>query len=168
MKRLIIFIAPPGAGKTELANYLCENHPNSIILNKTDFTKEKTEQEYFDKINQYLKEYDWVILDSQNVLYGDRVRLFNNLKLEDTTKIIGIWIEVSRKEAYSRNKKKLLKEQSKKSDIDFLFKYKMSPIPEEPFEDVYYIMRDANIAMSKSYPYITTTFGILDRFINDN
>ena len=47
--------------------------------------------------------------------------------------------------------------------MELLYKYKVSPRPEEPFDDLVYIMRDADIGMSKSYPYIASTFETLDR-----
>ena len=59
MTTLIIIMAPPGAGKSELANYLHKKHPNSIIVNKTNFTKENiahAEALYYQTINNLLQE----------------------------------------------------------------------------------------------------------------
>lgn len=52
-------MAPPGAGKSELANYLHKKHSNSIIVNKTNFTKENiahAEALYYQTINSLLQE----------------------------------------------------------------------------------------------------------------
>lgn len=159
MTTLIIIMAPPGAGKSELAEYLYNKNNNSIIINRNNFEDSIT---YYQTINKFLGRKKIVILDSHTVLYQDRMELFDNLKLEDT-KIIGIWVEVSKKEAKERNIKKPLKEQFTSEELDFLFKYKISPMPNEPFDDLIYIMRDADVGMSKSYPYIASTFETLDR-----
>lgn len=166
MKTLVILMAPPGAGKTELAEYLRSRHNNAIIVNKSNFVKEgldSAERMYYHTIDRLLKENDaYVIVDSQAVLYQDRIELFKNLSLKDV-KVIGVWIEVSRREANRRNDLKFKDMRADDKEMDFLFKYKISPMPEEPFNELIYIMRDADVAMSKSYPYLTTTLGVLDR-----
>lgn len=167
MKTLIIIMAPPGAGKSELAEYLYKHLNNVVVLNKEKITKEKNKQEYYKIINKALDDNDWVILDSQTVLYQDRLELFSHLQKENL-KIIGIWVEVGKSTANKRNSQKDEKNRSTKEEIDTLFKYKISPLPNEPFDDLVYIMRDANIGMSKSYPYMASTFATLDRIINEN
>lgn len=165
MTTLIIIMAPPGAGKSELANYLHKKHSNSIIVNKTNFTKENiahAEALYYQTINSLLQEWDYVILDSQTVLYQDRIDLFNHLNL-DNIRVIGIWVESSKQKAYYRNAQKPIEDRPSEKEIELLYKYKVSPMPEEPFDDLVYIMRDANIGMSKSYPYMASTFETLDR-----
>lgn len=92
MKKLVIIMAPPGAGKSELANYIHQNHANSIIVNKNNFTKGNlytSELIYYQTINRLLKEQDYVILDSQTVLYQDRAELFSHLNLNEV-KVIGV------------------------------------------------------------------------------
>ena len=92
MGTLVILMAPPGAGKTELAEYFHKLHPNSIIINKSHFIKEgieAAEKTYYDTIRRNLKEKDYVILDSQMVLYQDRIGLFQSLNCDDI-RIIGI------------------------------------------------------------------------------
>lgn len=165
MKKLVIIMAPPGAGKSELANYIHQNHANSIIVNKNNFTKGDlytSELIYYQTINRLLKEQDYVILDSQTVLYQDRAELFSHLNLNEV-KVIGVWVETSRREADYRNSQKPKDERPTEKEMDFYFKYKMSPMPEEPFDDLIYIMRDANVGMSKSYPYLGSTLETLDR-----
>jgi len=173
LKKLIVFMAPPGAGKTELAEYLRSKIDNSIIINKDKFTKGDTDYSkdlYYQSVNRLLQERDCVILDSQNLLYQDRVALFNNIDAanQKDIKIIGIWIEVSLKEANQRNSKKPADKQPSEEEMDFLFKYKISPMPDEPFDNLVYIMRDMDIGMSKSYPYISPISTILDRIIYEN
>ena len=109
-----------------------------------------------------LQEWNYVILDSQTVLYQDRIDLFNHLNL-DNIKVIGIWVESSKQKAYHRNFQKPIEDRPSKKEMELLYKYKVSPTPEEPFDDLDYIMRDADIGMSKSYPYIASTFETLDR-----
>ena len=47
--------------------------------------------------------------------------------------------------------------------LEYLFKYRSSPTDDEPFNDIVYLMLDANIGMSKTQPYMTTIYGALDR-----
>lgn len=166
MKTLVILMAPPGAGKHELAEYLHSRHENSIIINKNNFVKnglESAATAYYHTVDRWLREDDaYVIIDSHTVLYQDRMELFRNLNLNGV-KVIGVWIEASRREADRRNARKPKDMQPSQEEVDLLFKYKISPMPEEPFDDLVYIMRDADVAMSKSYPYITTALGALDR-----
>ncbi len=93
MKTLVILMAPPGAGKTELAEYLRSRHDNAIIVNKNNFVKEgldSAEKIYYHTIDRLLKEDNaYIIIDSQTVLYQDRIELFKNLNLNNV-KIIGI------------------------------------------------------------------------------
>lgn len=166
MKKLIVFMAPPGAGKTEFAEYLCSRHDNAIIINKNHFVKnnlEYSESAYDHMINRWLKEENaYVIIDSYTLLYQDRVELFKHLNLEDV-EIIGVWIETSREEADRRNSQKPKELQPSAKTMDFLYKYRISPKEGEPFTDVVYISRDANVGISISQPYMTTALGALER-----
>lgn len=59
MKTLIIIMAPPGAGKSELAEYLYEHLNNAVVLNKEKITKEKkNKQEYYKILNKALDDND--------------------------------------------------------------------------------------------------------------
>ena len=85
-------MAPPGAGKTELAEYIHSKEPNSIIINKNNFVKDKiqfAEEAYYQTINNSLLKIDCVIVDSQTVLYQDRLELFSHINTEDLF-IIGV------------------------------------------------------------------------------
>lgn len=88
MKKLVIIMAPPGAGKNELANYIYNQHNNSIIIDKNNFS---SDLDYYKSINEALENQEYVILDSQTALYQERAELFTfvNLKHKDI-KIIGI------------------------------------------------------------------------------
>lgn len=162
MNTLIILMGPPGAGKTELAEYLHKKHPDSIIINKSEYLKKDNIKNYYNWVNKNLKEKDYVILDSQSVFYEDRIELFKSIDYKNS-KVIGIWIEVSYKESDRRNSYKSKEEQLTLEEKQKYFKYKISPISNEPFDDIVYIIRDENIGMSISHPYMTTTFGALDR-----
>lgn len=163
MNTLILFMSPPGSGKSELAEYLSKRLDNSIIINKPNFYLQyKSEKDYYLNVKKMLETKKYVILDSCNVLLEDRERLFSYLDT-DSINIIGIWVEINKNSAKERNAKRLLKDQVQEKDIDYLYKYRVSPTFEEPFDDIIYIMWDANIGMSKSYPYLTSALGVLDR-----
>ena len=47
--------------------------------------------------------------------------------------------------------------------FEYLYQYRESPSPNEPFDDIVYITREINTGISKSQPYITDILTALDR-----
>lgn len=100
MKKLLIFMGPAGVGKTKLVEYVKNNHPQALVINKKEIeltypksTKEEQNSIYHHNINDMLKIGDYVIVNSNYVRKQDRYNLFKSIHNFNDLYIIGIWVE---------------------------------------------------------------------------
>lgn len=174
MKKLIMFLGTPGMNNIELARYLqATKYPNSIILDRYEswlkypeepYDSQVVEHNLYEKVEEALSQTDIVMLISPFVLKVDRDNFFLFLNhAHINVKVIGVWVERKYEDLKILRQLRLPYRQVPDDTFEFLYKYRESPAPTEPFDDVVYITREINTGMSKSKPYITDILTALDR-----
>ena len=166
----------PGMNNIELARYLqVSKYHNSIIIDRYDSWLKYPEEPYNSyvveynlclKVEEALKKSDTVMLIAPFVLKIDRDNFFEFLiekKIISNVQIIGVWVERKYEDLKTLRKLRLPYRQVPEETFEYLYKYRESPMMDEPFDDVVYITREINTGMSKSQPYITDILTALDR-----
>lgn len=167
MKKIIMFIGAPGMNNMELAHYLqVTKYPKSIIIDRYDNWLRYPEERYSSNIVEYdlyktitnaLNDSDVVMIIAPFVLKIDRDNFFLYLKneVQEKVELIGVWVERKYEDLKILRQLRLPYRQVPDETFEYLYKYRESPTPDEPFNDIVYITREINISISRNYPYIT-------------
>lgn len=175
MKKIIMFIGAPGMNNMELAHYLqITKYPKSIIIDRYDswlkypnerYSSDIVEQDLYKTTIQALQDTDVVMLIAPFVLKIDRDNffLYLNKTFQKKIEIIGVWVERKYEDLKILRQLRLPYRQVPDETFEYLYKYRESPLPDEPFNDIVYITREINTGMSRNKPYITDILTALDR-----
>ncbi len=175
MKKIIMFIGAPGMNNMELAHYLqVTKYPKSIIIDRYDswlrypqerYSSDIVEQDLYETTKKALHDTDVVMLVAPFVLKVDRDNFFFYLSqtFQERIKVIGVWVERKYDDLKILRQLRLPYRQVPDETFEYLYKYRESPSPDEPFDDIVYITREINTGMSKNKPYITDILTALDR-----
>ena len=175
MKKIIMFIGAPGMNNMELAHYLqVTKYPKSIIIDRYDSWLRYPEERYSSDIVEYdlyktitnaLNDSDVVMIIAPFVLKVDRDNFFLYLKdeVQEKVELIGVWVERKYEDLKILRQLRLPYRQVPDETFEYLYKYRESPTPDEPFDDIVYITREINTGMSKNKPYITDILTTLDK-----
>lgn len=163
MSTLIVMMAPAGGGKSTLAKHIANTHEDCIIISRDairfalleegdDYFKyeKEVEKKYYDAISRALTVHDYVIADATQITLKSRKKLFSNIKVPSSTKIIGIWLEVPQEVSQKQNKNRTGRALVPANVIAQQYRYKVSPTADEPFDDVVYISGHVNQAVSRN------------------
>lgn len=175
MKKIIMFIGTPGMNNMELAHYLqITKYPNSIIVDRYDnwlkypnepYNSNIVEFDLYKTIIDTLNKTDIIMIIAPFVLKKDRDNffLYINKSIKEKIEIIGVWVERKYEDLKILRQLRLPYRQVPEETFEYLYKYRESPTPEEPFNDIIYITREINTGISKNQPYITDILTALDK-----
>ena len=159
----------------ELAHYLqVTKYPKSIIIDRYDswlrypeerYNSNVVEQDLYETIIKALNDSNIVMIIAPFVLKIDRDNFFLYLEktFHEKIEIIGVWVERKYEDLKILRQLRLPYRQVPDETFEYLYKYRESPSPDEPFDDIVYITREINTGISKNQPYITDILTALDR-----
>lgn len=175
MKKIIMFIGTPGMNNMELAHYLqITKYPKSIVIDRYDIWLKYPEEQYNSNIVEYdlyntvinaLNKTDIVMITAPFVLKADRDNFFSYMEkhIKEKIQYIGVWVERKYEDLKILRQLRLPYRQVPEETFEYLYNYRESPTPNEPFDDIFYITREINTGISKNQPYITDILTALDR-----
>lgn len=164
---LIMMMGPAGCGKSYLAKKIEDTHEDCIIVSRDDirfallkpnedyFAHEKeVERLFYRTISDMLLVHKYVIADATNLTPKSRNKFFSNVNLPSKSKVIGVWIEVDESTAQKQNEARTGLRKVPSEVISRMYRYKVSPTSDEPFDDVVYISAHTDQAISTFNPTI--------------
>lgn len=175
MKKIIMFIGTPGMNNMELAHYLqITKYSKSIIIDRYDIWLKYPEEQYNSNIVEYdlyntiinaLNKTNTVMIIAPFVLKADRDNFFSYIEKHVKEKIqyIGVWVERKYEDLKILRQLRLPYRQVPEETFEYLYNYRESPTPNEPFDDIFYITREINTGISKNQPYITDILTALNK-----
>lgn len=175
MKKIIMFIGTPGMNNMELAHYLqITKYPKSIVIDRYDIWLKYPEEQYNSNIVEYdlyntvinaLNKTDIVMIIAPFVLKADRDNFFSYMEkhIKEKIQYIGVWVERKYEDLKILRQLRLPYRQVPEETFEYLYNYRESPAPNEPFDDIFYITREINTGISKNQPYITDILTALDK-----
>lgn len=175
MKKVIMFIGTPGMNNMELAHYLqITKYSKSIIIDRYDIWLKYPEEQYNSNIVEYdlyntiinaLNKTNTVMIIAPFVLKADRDNFFSYMEkhIKEKIQYIGVWVERKYEDLKILRQLRLPYRQVPEETFEYLYNYRESPAPNEPFDDIFYITREINTGISKNQPYITDILTALDK-----
>lgn len=175
MKKVIMFIGTPGMNNMELAHYLqITKYSKSIIIDRYDIWLKYPEEQYNSNIVEYdlyntiinaLNKTNTVMIIAPFVLKADRDNFFSYMKkhIKEKIQYIGVWVERKYEDLKTLRQLRLPYRQVPEETFEYLYNYRESPTPNEPFDDIFYITREINTGISKNQPYITDILTALNK-----
>lgn len=161
--KIIMLMGLPSFDNLDLALFIkTGKYPNAAIFNR-DLVKIKTSYNglpnnstiidfaFIHEIKEELikNPKDCIIIVAPFVLKETREIFYEAFKGEE---FIGVWTEESKESILLNNSLRLSVFQNREEVIEYYLKYKVSPTPNEPFIDIYYISKEINTGMSTKYP----------------
>ena len=156
---------------TYLARFIANTHEDCVIVSRDAirFAMLKKGEDYFahedevikhfyQNISDALRVHKYVIADATHLSVKARNRLFSNISMPFGTRIIGVWIETSLKTALRQNAARTGLARVPEDVIRRMFKTKVSPRKDEPFDEVIFISRDSNVAIGSASPTIEEVY----------
>lgn len=172
---LIIMCGPSGVGKSFLAKHIADTHDDCIIVSRDsihfamlgkgeDYFAHEDEviKHFYQNISDSLRVHKYVIADATHLSVKARRRLFSNVSIPSNTRIVGVWIETSLETALRQNSARTGLARVPEYVIRRMFKTKVSPRKEEPFDEVIFISRDSNVAIGSASPTIEEVYAKLE------
>ena len=172
---LIVMMGASGVGKSYLAKHIANTHDDCIIVSRDSirFAMLKKGEDYFahedevikrfyQNISDALRIHKYVIADATHLSVKARSRLFSNISMPFGTRIIGVWIETSLDTALRQNAARTGLARVPEDVIRRMFKTKVSPRKEEPFDEIIFISRDSNVAIGSASPTIEEVYEKLE------
>ena len=175
MKKIIMFIGTPGMNNMELAHYLqITKYSKSIIIDRYDIWLKYPEEQYNSNIVEYdlyntiinaLNKTNTVMIIAPFVLKADRNNFFSYMEkhIKEKIQYIGVWVERKYEDLKILRQLRLPYRQVPEETFEYLYNYRESPTPNEPFDDIFYITREINTGISKNQPYITNILTALNK-----
>lgn len=175
MKKVIMFIGTPGMNNMELAHYLqITKYSKSIIIDRYDIWLKYPEEQYNSNIVEYdlyntiinaLNKTNTVMIIAPFVLKADRDNFFSYMEkhIKEKIQYIGVWVERKYEDLKILRQLRLPYRQVPEETFEYLYNYRESPTPNEPFDDIFYITREINTGISKNQPYITDILTALNK-----
>lgn len=164
---LIVMMGASGVGKSYLAKHIADTHDDCIIVSRDSirFAMLKKGEDYFahedevikrfyQNISDALRVHKYVIADATHLSVKARSRLFSNISMPFGTRVIGVWIETSLETALRQNAARTGLARVPEDVIRRMFKSKVSPRKDEPFDEIIFISRDSNVAIGSASPTI--------------
>ena len=168
---LIIMMGVSAVGKSFLAKHIADTHDDCIIISRDairfamlgkgeDYFEHEDEvlKHFYQNISDALRVHKYVIADATHLSVKARRRLFSNISIPSETRIVGVWIETSLETALRQNAARTGLARVPEDVIRRMFKTKVSPRKEEPFDEIIFISRDSNVAIGSASPTIEEVY----------
>lgn len=165
---LVVMMGPAGTGKTFLAEEIKKSHEDTIIVSrdKIRFALLQPEDDYFAvepavvrqyyyNINFALQNHAYVIADATHISKKSRKQFFRNVKI-DNVRVIGVWVEVPLNVALKQNKQRTGRARVPENVIKQMYKNKLTPQDDEPFDEIIYVNPHDDIALGRVSTGITS------------
>lgn len=172
---LIIMMGASAVGKSFLAKHIADTHDDCIIVSRDairfamlgkgeDYFSHEDEviKRFYQNISDALRVHEYVIADATHLSVKARNRLFSNISIPSGTRVVGVWIETSVDTALRQNAARTGLARVPEDVIRRMFKTKVSPRKNEPFDEVIFISRDSNVAIGFASPSIEEVYAKLE------
>lgn len=172
---LILMMAPPGVGKSFLAKKFADSHDDTIIISRDsirfdmlkdgdDYFKyeKEVEKKYYDAVSRALEVHKYVIADATHITLRSRRKFFHNVKIGSDVRTIGIWLDTPMKIAMKQNNMRTGRAHVSEEVIRNMYKKKVSPRENEPFDEVIFVSRDVDMAIGSKHINITNVMDKLN------
>lgn len=152
---LILMCGVTQSGKSVFAKAIQDSHEDCMTIKRDNCRMYNSEnadtvdKRFYNAVNIALKSHRYVVANDRNINRIERDKFFNNVNCNGC-EIVCVWVETPKNVAVERNKNRDKYHRISEKAIDEMYKYKVSPQDDEPFDKIIFISEQQNYAIGAS------------------
>lgn len=152
---LILMCGVTQSGKSIFAKAIQDSHEDCITIKRDNCRMYNSENadtvdnHFYNAVNIALKSHRYVVANDRNINRIERDKFFNNVNYNNC-EVVCVWVETPKNVAVERNKNRDKYHRISEKEIDEMYKYKVSPQNNEPFDKIVFISEQQNYAIGTS------------------
>lgn len=149
---LILMCGVTQSGKSVFAKTIQDSHEDCIAIKRDNCRMYNSEdadtvdKRFYNTVNIALKSHRYVVANDRNINRIDRDKFFNNVNCNDC-EVICVWVETPKNVAVARNKNRDKYHRLSEKEIAEMYRCKVSPQDDEPFDRIVFISEQQNYAI---------------------
>lgn len=152
---LILMCGVPQSGKSVFAKAIQDSHEDCMTIKRDNCCMynsedaETVDKRFYNAVNIALKSHRYVVANDRNINRLERDKFFNNVDYKGC-EVICVWVETPQNVAIARNQNRDKYHRLSEEEIADMYKCKVSPQDNEPFDKIVFISEQQNYAIGTS------------------
>lgn len=152
---LILMCGVTQSGNSIFAKAIQDSHEDCMTIKRDNCRMYNSEnadtvdKRFYNAVNIALKSHRYVVANDRNINRIERDKFFNNVNCNGC-EVVCVWVETPKNVAVERNKNRDKYHRINEKEIDEMYKYKVSPQDDEPFDKIVFISEQQNYAIGTS------------------
>lgn len=152
---LILMCGVTQSGKSIFAKAIQDSHEDCITIKRDNCRMYNSEnadtvdKRFYNAVNIALTSHRYVVANDRNINRIERDKFFNNVNCNGC-EVVCVLVETPKNVAVERNKNRDKYHRISEKEIDEMYKYKVSPQDDEPFDKIVFISEQQNYAIGTS------------------
>ena len=149
---LILMCGVTQSGKSVFAKAIQDSHEDCMAIKRDNCRMYNSEEadtvdkRFYNAINIALKSHRYVVANDRNINRVERDKFFNNVNYNGC-EVICVWVETPQTVAVARNKNRDKYHRLSEKEIAEMYRCKVSPQDNEPFDRIVFISEQQNYAI---------------------
>ena len=149
---LILMCGVTQSGKSVFAKAIQDSHEDCMTIKRDNCRMYNSEdadtvdKRFYSAVNIALKSHRYVVANDRNINRVERDKFFNNVNCSGC-EVICIWVETPQNVAITRNKNRDKYHRLSEKEIAEMYRCKVSPQDNEPFDRIVFISEQQNYAI---------------------
>lgn len=150
---LILMCGVTQSGKSVFAKAIQDSHEDCMTIKRDNCRMYNSEdadtvdKRFYNAVNMALKSHRYVVANDRNINRIERDKFFNNVNCNGC-EVICVWVETPQNVAVARNKNRDKYHRLSEKEIAKMYRCKVSPQDNEPFDGIVFISEQQNYAIS--------------------
>jgi predicted kinase len=150
---LILMCGVTQSGKSVFAKTIQDSHEDCVAIKRDNCRMYNSEdadtvdKRFYNTVNIALKSHRYVVANDRNINRIERDKFFNNVNCNGC-EVICVWVETPQNVAVARNKNRDKYHRLSEKEIAEMYRCKVSPQDNEPFDRIVFISEQQNYAIS--------------------
>lgn len=152
---LILMCGVTQSGKSVFAKAIQDSHEDCMTVKRDNCRMynsedaETVDKRFYNAVNIALKSHRYVVANDRNINRFERDKFFNNVDYKGC-EVICVWVETPQNVAIARNQNRDKYHRLSEEEIADMYKCKVSPQDNEPFDKIVFISEQQNYAIGTS------------------
>lgn len=149
---LILMSGVPQSGKSVFAKAIQDSHEDCMTIKRDNCRMYNSEEadtvdkRFYNAVNIALKSHRYVVANDRNINRIGRDKFFNNVNYNGC-EVVCVWVETPQNVAVARNKNRDKYHRLSEKEIAEMYRCKVSPQDNEPFDRIVFISEQQNYAI---------------------
>lgn len=152
---LILMCGVTQSGKSVFAKAIQDSHEDCMTIKRDNCRMYNSEEadtvdkRFYSLVNIALKSHRYVVANDRNINRIERDKFFNNVNYNGC-EVVCVWVETPQNVAVARNKNRDKYHRLSEKEIAEMYRCKVSPQDNEPFDKIVFISEQQNYAIGTS------------------